>query len=114
VLDVLRRYKHQQHQELRLNQLDLRRQMATKKYWLHPKHGMHRKRFAGKNNEGCWGIDLNFHPMGYHPMSDEDLVAHLETAGVSDGDVFSCLKDEWADPRHGELFAIVHKLLAKE
>ena len=114
VLDVVRRHKYLQHQELRLNQLDLRGQMATKKYWLRPKHRMHRKRFAGKNNEGCWGIDLDFHPMGYHPISDEEWLAQLETAGVPDGDVFSCPKDEWADPRHGELFAIVHKLLAKE
>jgi hypothetical protein len=106
VLDVLRRYKRAQGQDLRLSQLDLRRQMATKSYWLPPKHRMHRKRFDGKNTEGCWGIDLDFHPLGRQEMTDAEWHAYLEKV--------SAQGEALEDPRQGELFAIVHKLFSKD
>jgi hypothetical protein len=113
VIDVVRRYLRFQGLELKLNQLDLRRQMAGKKYWLNPKHGMHRKNFGGKNNEGCWGIDLSHHPLGLQEVNLEDWLTHLKKVGLSAEGFFS-ISEDWEDPRHGELFAIVHKLLAKE
>ena len=111
VLDVIRKDKRAQGQDMRLSQLDLRKQLATKKFWIVPKNRMHRKRFAGKNSEGCWGFNLDFLEWGYLPMKDEDWVAHLEKHGLPGTLTFS---DEWADPRHGELFALAHKLTAKE
>jgi hypothetical protein len=113
VIDTLRRYLRMQGQELKLNQLDLRRQMATKKFWLPPKHGMHRKYFGGKSNEGCWGIDLSHHPLGLQDMSPDDWLAHLKNKGLPIDGVVNISEDS-EDPRHDEMFAIVHKLLAKE
>jgi hypothetical protein len=113
VIDVVRRHLRMQGLELKLNQLDLRRQMGNKDYWLEPKHGMHRKNFGGKNNEGCWGIDLSHHPLGLQAMSLDDWLAHLKAKGLPTDGLVN-ISEDWEDPRHGELFAIVHKLLAKE
>lgn len=113
VIDVVRRYLRAQGLEFKLNQLDLRRQMANKDFWLKPKHGIFRKNFGGKNNEGCWGIDLSYHPFGLHEMSSEDWLEHLKAKGMPTDSCVN-ISEDWADPRHGELFAIVHKLLAKE
>jgi hypothetical protein len=104
VLDVLRRYKRAQGQEMRLNQLDLRRQMATQPYWLTPKDGIHRKRFENANPEGCWGIDLDHHPMGRRLLSDEEWERLRPQPGLG------VISGDWADPRHGDLFAIASKL----
>jgi hypothetical protein len=112
VLDVIRAYKRVRGQELRINQLDLRRQLATKPCWIAPKKGMHRKIFDKKTNEGCWGIDLDRLESGYEPVSEEEWLAFLEKSGLPAGS--TGLTWNGPDPRHGDLFAIVHRLLAKE
>ena len=113
IIDVVRRYLRTQGLELKLNQLDLRRQMATKEYWIKPKRGLLRKYFDRKNNEGCWGIDLSFHPLGLQETTLEDWLAHLDKSGLPK-EGFSNISEDWPDPRHGELFGMVNKLLAKE
>jgi hypothetical protein len=113
VMGVLKQYKHGQNESLRLSQLDLRHQMSTKPYWLAPKQGMHRKRFDGDNTEGCWGIALDRHELGYHKVSDEDWKAYLEESGLlSLKQVDS--EGRPADPRYGELYSIVHKLTSSK
>jgi len=101
VYDIIKRDKRAQGQDMRLSLTDLRKQMASKKFWLVPKHRTHRKRFLGKNPEGCWGFDLDFLEGGYQSIADAEWLEYLAKKNSS-GALESI--DESEDPRHVELF----------
>ena len=113
LLDVVRRYKRTQGQDLPLTPEDFRSQMRMRPYWVEPpKHtGIHRQRFDNdKGLQTCWAIDLNWHEQGYREVADEDFKASLYREGQMEAGIFLPV-DEWVDPRRGDLFALVERLL---
>lgn len=76
-----------------LKKKDLRDQMSKEEYWL---QGQLKARFTKGKSGGtaAWGIDVDKHPLGTIPCSDEEHSAYL-------------LKPGEGDPRKGPLFEIV-------
>lgn len=111
VLDRLRHYKRLQGQNVALDINDLRSQMKTREYWLPPADGYsHVMRFVGRVQERCWAIDVDRHEMGHQPKTDAEFDASLHAGG---GDEFAA-SSNWVDPRRGDLFVLVDRLLKKE
>jgi len=109
VMDCVRQFNASCHREFPLEVGDLISQMKTKPYYLNPPKGksMWRLRFTGggyKSAQYCCGISLDKHELGYVEVPTEEL--KRSTEGI--------LRSEWIDPREGELFILVHKLLEKE
>ena len=78
-----------------------------------PKQG-HQIKFGrgATNNSYCWFIDLAELPEhGLREVSDEAWIASFYQDGNPDNGVIP--SDEWADPRKGELFAVVEALKNK-
>jgi hypothetical protein len=114
LVDHLRRYLRSQGRELPFELSDLRAQMRTRDYWQKPKGNEHKQRFGkSKSPNSCWCISLDKHPLGFQPVSDDVFRASLLKNGESEEDGFLTL-DEWVDPRRGDLFPLVEKLLGKE
>lgn len=114
LMDKLREYKRRRGQDLSISREDLRTQMQTRGYWVKtPKVGvMHRQRFGNdKRLQTCWAIDMDFHEQGRKEMSDEDFEASLYVDGNVMGKIF-IQRDDWVDPRRGDLFKIVDELLS--
>ena len=87
-----------QRETLPLQRKDLRDQLSTYPYWI---DGEHRQRLGNERSPSrVWAIDIDSHPLGYIPVSDEDLMASWNACGGNDS--------KWNDPRKGELFLIVH------
>jgi len=111
VLDLLQRHYRQQGKTMSLNHSDLKSQMSQRRSWVNPPNGcVHKQRFgdapAGSN---CWAVDLDFHELGYQPVTDDVMRDSWEKSpGVS------WPTGEWVDPRKGELFEIVHAVEPKD
>lgn len=77
---------------LPLQRNDLRDQLRRHPSWV---QGEHTLRFSGDDSTTkAWGIDLNLHPQGLQPVSDEQYAVYLADRNAG-------------DPRKGPLFAIV-------
>jgi len=114
VIEMLRRYKRMNGRDLPLDRSDLRAQMKVSPYWIEPKtsHG-HQQRFSDpRMAESCWCISLDRHELGYQAVSDEEFKASMYV----DGDVNKTFmqRSEWADPRKGDLFALVESLKSRK
>jgi hypothetical protein len=106
VIDRLRAYKRRMGQDLPLSKSDLRAQMKARPYWVNPKGEAHFQRFSGSaSNSRCWCIDLDRHELGYREVADEEFAASFQR---EDGTFFP--QAAWADPRRGDLFALVDAL----
>jgi len=95
LLAQLQIFLSKQRANVGLRRKDLRDQLSKEDYWLQTS-GKLRKRF-GKGSAGgvnCWGIDLDKHPLGYIPITDEEYDQYL-------------LNVESGDPRKGPLFDLV-------
>jgi len=77
-----------------LNQKDLQDQLSKNPYWV----PSCKKRLKSVGNIWCWGVNLDLHPFGLQQATSEQLEAYFTD-------------DSLGDPRQGELFAIVSKLL---
>ena len=89
-----------QRSVLPLQRKDLRDQLSTYPYWV---TGIPVVRFgAARSPTRCWAIDVDQHPLGYQPVSDDELMRSWEDCGHN--------VQKWNDPRKGELFLLVHEL----
>ena len=52
---------------------------------------------------------MDKHELGYQPVTDEEFQASLYRDGNVDGGIF-LPREEWSDPRKGDLFALVELL----
>ncbi len=87
--------------QISLKRKDLRDQLSRNPYWI---EGKHSKRFIFGDSRAttkCWGIEVDKHPLGYQPVSDEQYDAML-------------FKAHEGDPRKGDLFVIVDAILKME
>lgn len=97
ITGALRTYLRKQNRALSLEVNDLKDQMSREDYWIKDKQ----QRFgSGAGNTRCWTIDLDKHPMGRLPATDE------EVAAARNGDIGMSEND----PRKGPLFGIVSAL----
>ena len=107
VLPVLARWKRGQGLDPDLTQSDLRAQLAVKPYFV---AGDHIRRFGVKTGrnvapERCWCIDVSAHELGCVPVDDAAFIASLFRNG--DPQTGRAIpREEWCDPRRGELWAI--------
>jgi len=97
VMEILREHLARQRISLPLNRQDWRDQLSKNPSWVEPPPGRsHKQRFGnGKSPTRCWCLNVDLHPMGYLPVSDEELTESRSST-------------DWADPRKGELFLIIH------
>lgn len=115
VIDMLRKYKRMGGKELPLDKADLRKQMQTRPYWVPASsEAGHRQRFTGKSSESCWCIDLSRHELGYRAVTDDEFEASLMKPADGGGQGTFLTREEWVDPRKGDLFALVESLKGKE
>jgi hypothetical protein len=101
VLKSLAIYLSKARGQITLKRQDLRDQLSKERYWI---SGQHKKRFGPAGDmttEACWGINLDLHPMGLQPASDDQVNDFL-------------LKKDEGDPRKGPLFALIHRLEQNE
>jgi hypothetical protein len=117
VIDIMRRHKRQQGRDLPLDQSDLRAQMRTRGYWVEPgdlgtaksSDGVHRMKFGhgSKTPQSCWCINMDKHELGRRRVSDEEFFASVYRDQEKG---FFFPRDEWVDPRKGDLFALIDSL----
>lgn len=81
-----------------LNLNDLRDQLSKEPSWI---MGRPTKRFRGVGTRKCWGFEIDAHPMGSRVVSNEEYNHYL-------------LNVEEGDPRKGELFSLIEKLLEEK
>lgn len=94
VIAALQEWLVKRRESLALKIGDLRDQNSRQPFWL----GSVPKRLPGsKATKRCWGINLDKHPLGYRPISDEEYQQFK--ADEEDG-----------DPRKGPLYELVEKL----
>ncbi|MEI6197846.1 MAG: hypothetical protein WCS42_26320 [Verrucomicrobiota bacterium] len=96
-----------------LDQGDLRAQMMVRNYWVAPPPGRpHQKRFGRgtRTLSACWEIDVDKHKLGYQPVTDEEFQKSLYRGGDVEAGIF-LPKEDWSDPRKGDLFALIELLI---
>jgi hypothetical protein len=113
VIASLRKRGRQIGRELQQERGDLRAYLKTRDGWVEPKPEQgraHRVRFLGANScQACWMFNLDRFPeLGYRQVSDEEWEASFIKP---DGTRYT--RDEWVDPRRGELFVVVDSLKQK-
>jgi hypothetical protein len=97
VLKSLAIYLSKARGQITLKRQDLRDQLSKERYWI---PGQIKKRFGPAGDmttEACWGVNIDLHPMGLQPATDEQVNDYL-------------LKKEEGDPRKGPLFGLIHRL----
>jgi hypothetical protein len=98
VTTALRVYLRKQNRIPSLEINDLRDQMSKEDYYI----SRGRQRFGiGAGVTACWTIDMDKHPMGKLPATDEEIVAARSNGHLDVSE---------ADPRRGPLFGIVAAL----
>ena len=78
---------------------------------------MHRQRFSGRSVEACWCIAVDKMPgLGLNLVSDAEFAASFYKDGIpANGNFLGVTeRDQWADPRQGNLFYLLHQLLKKK
>lgn len=113
VIEIMRTFKARSHSTLPLEANDYFRQMQTKPYFVNAPRGKDRVRlrFKAKSPQDCWCINVDRHELGYTPVDDEELrfsITRREGERQSDG---TTVPADWVDPRQGDLFTLIHKLL---
>jgi hypothetical protein len=112
VISALQIYLRHAGITLQLRQKDLRDQLSKNAFWYNAPPGRQPVRRIGGTSCYAWGIIIDKHPLGYQPVSDEDLEAaanapkSMAEAGLTFG--------REGDPRKGPLFAIIDGLLEEE
>jgi hypothetical protein len=110
VVDRVCAYKRKLGETMKVTLSDLRAQLRTRPYWRAPKGDSHRQRFVGSaNGQGCWCIALDQHELGLVQVPDG---VFEESFLKPDGSYWP--KEEWVDPRKGELFYIVDRLKPRQ
>ena len=98
VLTAINEMRNRGKGERSLEAKDLSAQMGPEPYWEKNK-GKRRVRFGtGSATSYCWTIYLDYHPLGYQKIDDEDYVAWFNQARVN--------REAQGDPRRGELYGI--------
>lgn len=102
LLSKLEQFLAKTRTNLPLRRRDLRDQLSMHTYWV---EGNHWQRFPATAPTGsrCWCIDVDKHPLGFLPVSDEELQQRYKESGLG---VF-------IDPRKGPLFLLVEDYLGK-
>ncbi len=115
VIDILRKFKIAGHRELPLETNDLFKQLQTKPYFIPPPKGRNRirLRFKSKSPQDCWCFNVDQHELGYCEVSMDELMDSMRRDPDKDQDGF-VTPGEWSDPRQGDLFTLIHKLLQKD
>ena len=109
VIDMLRRSLRAQGLTMKLEQPDLRAQMKVRSYWVDAPAGQdgHKQRFSGPSGETCWAVDVDRMPrVGMNLVEDAEFEASLQKSTNDWTEV-------WQDPRQGDLFYLIHRLLEK-
>lgn len=91
-------FLRKQNTSIVLRKKDLRDQLAVEPYWV---GGDYTKHFPGHGTIRPWGIIIDLHPMGTQKIADEVFMK------------FKANRD-LGDPRKGELFGIIDKILAAQ
>ena len=103
VIASIKMHMVRQREGMSLSRGDYQAQMSKQDYWV---PGKHRQRFgSGAATKACWCVDLDQHPLGYHPISDDAYRAWRALGPDA--------RKLAGDPRKGPLYAIIHKLLVK-
>ena len=110
VIEMLRIYKRKSGRDLPIQQSDLLHQMKVRSYWVQSmsRYG-HRQKFDGANRT-CRCIAVNKHDLGLIPVSDLEFDESL-MSNSKQGTFLP--RDDWTDPRKGDLFALIESLQSK-
>jgi hypothetical protein len=101
VIEILKRHLRSNGEQLPLTRTDVRDQLEKSPYWLRPKGKKLNQRFgSGTAPKQCWGFLVDKHPMGYQAVTDQELAESKNDH----------TRQDWADPRKGELFEIIEAL----
>ena len=116
-ISYLQIYLRKGGQNVSLKYKDLRDQLSKNNFWVpRLETGSLKKRFGSKGSlvlKLAWGIKADEHPLGYAPVSDEELLAAQVTAGDKPlGTIGPVFKD--GDPRKGPLFDIIEGVMKRE
>jgi hypothetical protein len=76
---------------------------------------MHKKVFAGKAGENCWGVSVDkLGEVGYIPVDDDRFEGSKWDSGeVGVGNYMGGIEGVWPDPRKGDIFYLIDLLLKK-
>jgi len=111
VLDIMRKHLRERGMPEPLNQPDLLAQMRTRPYWV--SHGTlrgHQQIFTkgSRVKVCCWCIAADRHELGYQAVTDAEFDASLKQDGAGMDQWVP--PTDWADPRKGDLFALIQSL----
>ncbi len=113
LLDKLQQHLRRQGRSVPLDKADLMQQMQTRDYWVRPSNPArgHSQRFEGDDGARyCWCVHLDHHELGYQGVTDEEYQASLWSPTRPD---LRLASQDWADPRKGDLFAVVESLKSR-
>lgn len=83
-----------------LSRRDLRDQLSKHAYWV---PGEHKQRYGeSRIGQRAWCIEVDRHPLGYVPTTDEELLAAYQRSVEKCGGL-----GEFHDPRKGPLFLLI-------
>lgn len=111
VIEMLRIFKRKSGRDIPIQQTDLRNQMKVQPYWVETNSPYgHKQRFDGQLKT-CWCVYVSRHPLGLQPISDKDFDASFKKPGQQEN-YYS--RDDWSDPRQGDLFGLIESLKSKK
>lgn len=87
---------------------DFRAQMQSHPYFMKPRNAsktIYQRMHGYDTGTAVWGILLDYHPMGYCPRPDAEVLESFVEAAREEK-----VESEWADPRQGELYLICRAL----
>ncbi len=116
VINLVKEYNRRRNADPYLDRSDLRSQMKTRPYWVPEPPppassdgtAVHRKYFAG-HQKTAWGIKVDFFANGLLHLSPEEWRASL----FPKGDGVGIPHDQWVDPRKGDIFGLIDRILKK-
>jgi hypothetical protein len=109
-IEMLRIFKRKSGRDLPIQQSDLLHQMKVRGYWVasDSRYG-HKQKFDGVNRS-CWCIAVDKHELGLTPVTDNEFDKSLVNPAAQGTFL---MREDWMDPRKGDLFALIESLESK-
>jgi hypothetical protein len=111
VIEMLKIFKRKSGGNFPCSQSDLLHQMQVRECWMSSKSPYgHRQKFDGVNRS-CWCNAVDRHELGLIQVPDQVFDESL-MSDAKQGTFFA--REDWTDPRKGDLFALIESLQSKK
>lgn len=119
VLEMVAAHLRRMGRDMPVSRKDFRAQIEPHPYFIKSKHGLRQRLGEARTPTQVWGIDMDFHPMGLQPATDEEVFEAYDSGSEEYEDPkqtgpYDPKEWVWDDPRKGELYLIVQALLNKK